>query len=213
MTHLLPNQVYHVYNHANGEDQLFREPDNYRFFLDKYAYHIHPIAETFAYCLLPNHLHLMIKIRSEEVLFDIFKEKLALSPDRISDKDLQGFQNIGGLSRYLSQSFSNLFNAYTKAFNKKYDRRGSLFQPNFKRKHISNPGYYKNLLAYIHWNLIHHGLVNDVDDWLYSSWHAYTSEKPTRIARQQALQWFQDKETFFAFHRELKGRDVVLEFE
>ena len=106
MTPLLPDQIYHVYNHANGQDVLFREPDNYRYFLDKYAYHIHPVAETYAYCLLPNHLHLMIRIRSEDVLMEVFKEKLALRPDRFPKPvrsivcrvgDLQGFNNLGGL--------------------------------------------------------------------------------------------------------------------
>ncbi len=28
----LPNQIYHVYHHANGEDLLFREGENYIFF-------------------------------------------------------------------------------------------------------------------------------------------------------------------------------------
>lgn len=38
--------VYHVYNHANGSDNLFREADNYRFFIEKCKKYISPIADT-----------------------------------------------------------------------------------------------------------------------------------------------------------------------
>lgn len=63
---LLPETVYHNYNHANGSEDLFRKDENYRYFLQKYSEYIYPIAETYAYCLMPNHFHLMVKVRSEE---------------------------------------------------------------------------------------------------------------------------------------------------
>lgn len=44
----LPTNVCHVYNHANGDDDLFGEVDNYRFFLEKYTKYILPIADTLA---------------------------------------------------------------------------------------------------------------------------------------------------------------------
>ncbi len=33
---------YHVWSHANGLDNLFREEANYLFLLSKYAIYIHP---------------------------------------------------------------------------------------------------------------------------------------------------------------------------
>ena len=47
---------YHIYNYANGSKNLFRNKDNYRYFLKKAMQHITPIAEVYSYCLLPNHL-------------------------------------------------------------------------------------------------------------------------------------------------------------
>jgi putative transposase len=96
-----PERVYHIYTHANGSENLFREEENYLYFLKKYAEQIYPIAETFAYCLMPNHLHLMIRIRKEEEIICVIKSHL------------QGFRNLGGV---ISQRFSNLFNGYTKAY-------------------------------------------------------------------------------------------------
>ena len=61
-----PSTFYHLYNHANGSENLFRNDENYRFFLQKYAKYISTVADTYAYCLMPNHLHFLIKIKSEK---------------------------------------------------------------------------------------------------------------------------------------------------
>jgi len=111
---LLPEHIYHIYNHANGNENLFREDENYGYFLQRYWEFIDPIAEIYAYCLMPNHFHLMVKIRREDEISEYFK----LSKNLIDVEDLSGL---------ISKQFSNLFNAYSKAFNKKYSRRGSLF--------------------------------------------------------------------------------------
>jgi len=52
-----PEIFFHIYNHAVGTENLFRNPENYRFFLRKYSQYTAPIWETYAYCLLPNHFH------------------------------------------------------------------------------------------------------------------------------------------------------------
>ncbi|MBD0287331.1 MAG: hypothetical protein ICV79_18180, partial [Flavisolibacter sp.] len=86
-------KVYHIYNQANGNENLFREERNYPFFLERYKTHLQPVARTYAWCLMPNHFHLMIRIRKEEEIV----------------ADLTGFGNLSGL---VSQRFSSLFNAY-----------------------------------------------------------------------------------------------------
>jgi REP element-mobilizing transposase RayT len=60
--------VYHIYNRANGEANVFRESKNYDFFLQKYYKYVQPVAETYAFCLMPNHFHMMIRVRSVEEL-------------------------------------------------------------------------------------------------------------------------------------------------
>lgn len=199
-------QIYHIWTHANGTENLFREAENYRFFLEKYTYHVHPVVETFAYCLMPNHLHLMVRVREEDDLLKFLQEKK-------EDSNLQGLENLGGFSKYVSQQFSNLFNAYTKAYNKKYDRMGSLFSPNFKRKKIDSDQYFARLIIYIHTNPIHHGFVEDIHDWPYSSWHAYLSEKRTRIKKEEGLGWFGSRKVFQKIHKELESDNIDLLIE
>ncbi len=62
----LPDCTFHVYNHANGEEDIFREDDNYRYFLEKYQKYIVPVAATQAYCLMKNHFHLMVRVKDVE---------------------------------------------------------------------------------------------------------------------------------------------------
>jgi putative transposase len=62
---LEPGKYYHVYNRAKNGDPLFGDEEAYRFFLKLYQAHICPIAETYAYCLLSDHLHFLIRIRED----------------------------------------------------------------------------------------------------------------------------------------------------
>lgn len=54
--------VYHVYTHANGKDLIFRENENYKYFLSKLLKYIIPVAEIYAYCLMPNHFSSVNKV-------------------------------------------------------------------------------------------------------------------------------------------------------
>ena len=62
-----PEIFYHIYNHANGSENLFRVEDNYRFFLERWGKYVEPVANTYAYCLMPNHFHALIKVKEEGV--------------------------------------------------------------------------------------------------------------------------------------------------
>jgi REP element-mobilizing transposase RayT len=58
-------QTYHIFNHANGSENIFREEENYRFFLSKYSQYLGEVVDTHAFCLLPNHFHLLVTVKSE----------------------------------------------------------------------------------------------------------------------------------------------------
>ena len=73
---LEPDRIYHIYNRGINGENIFKEERNYAYFLTKYAKCISPIADTYAYCLLKNHFHLAVKIKTEEELLDFYFEKL-----------------------------------------------------------------------------------------------------------------------------------------
>jgi REP element-mobilizing transposase RayT len=199
-----PEGVYHIYNRANGAEDLFREEKNYPYFLEKYFSYISPVAETFAWCLMPNHFHLMIKIRTiEEVAANL-------------KRDPTGFENLSGL---VSQQFSNLFNGYTKAINKVYERHGSLFQRPFKHKKVVGDAYFTQLVLYIHNNPVKHGFVRRMQDWPHSSYHQYIGT-PTLaglgnlsglVNTNVVIDWFGSPEQFKKAHESVGALRSVFE--
>ncbi|MEI7726803.1 MAG: hypothetical protein WCK09_16960 [Bacteroidota bacterium] len=50
------DRYYHIYNRGNNGENLFIEPSNYEHFLRLYSEYITPVAETFAWVLIKNHL-------------------------------------------------------------------------------------------------------------------------------------------------------------
>src|SRR6056297_706573 len=64
MDPLQSERYYHIYNHGNARDEIFLEPENYRFFMEKYRQHVSPVVNTYAYCLMPNHFHFFVRIKS-----------------------------------------------------------------------------------------------------------------------------------------------------
>lgn len=168
---------YHIYNRGNNRENIFIEERNYPYFLKLYVSHVEPVADTYAYCLLRNHFHLLVRIKTEE-------ETLRVS--RVSSP---------------SQHFSNLFNAYAKAINKAYNRTGSLFEHPFGRVEVTTDAHFIILIAYIHQNPQKHGFVEDFRDWPYSSYHAMLSTKQTRLQRDEVLEWFGGVEQFGKFHQ------------
>ncbi len=115
-------QRYHIYNRGNNREAIFFAERNYHHFLRLYAKHIMPIADTYAYCLLRNHFHFLVRI----------KTVAEIQPLKISSP---------------SQQFGNLFNAYTKSMNKVYRRTGSLLEKPFGRAAVTTELYFKQLTA------------------------------------------------------------------
>ncbi len=199
MTPLQPEKCYHLFNHANGNENLFITDDNYNFFLKRYTHYISPIANTFAYCLMPNHFHYLVQIKDEVTI----RKHLGLE-NNISDPSLESS---------VSKQFSNLFNSYTKSFNVIFDRKGSLFQQNFKRKEVENDDYFLKLIHYIHANPVHHGFVNAIEDWPFSSYNSILSNKSTLLSRNELLDWFDGREDFINYHKQPIDLKLYLELD
>ncbi len=189
---------YHIYNRANGSENLFRERKNYRYFLQQWEKYITRVAATLAYCLMPNHFHVLVRTKCESEL--------------LLSTNLQGFRNLGGLNsssrglngdlKIIIQQFSNLFNSYTKAYNKMYDRNGSLFSPNFKKKEITSDEYLTNIIFYIHHNPVHHGFTKTIESWPYSSYPLIIADKPSFIDKTEVINWFGDRDALITFHKQ-----------
>lgn len=190
-----PNKLYHIYTHANGFENLFKSQENYRYFLQRYRHFIPPVAETLAWCLMPNHLHLLVKIKSEEEIRKTFPQT-----SKVLNAEAGDLRGLGPVEKRISKQFSNLFNAYTKAYNIRYKRRGTLFIPNFKRKEIIDNSYLTNGICYIHNNPVNHGFVPNLQEWNWSSYHDLSLNNASLIHTNFVINWFGNVQAFQQAH-------------
>jgi len=187
------DKYYHIYNRGNNRENIFIEDGNYLYFIKLLKRYLLYVLDIYSYCLLPNHFHLIVKIKEKNQL------PLAIRTGKTK----------------LYQPFSNMFNAYTKAINKRYARRGSLFQEHLKRKEITDEDYLRNLIIYVNTNPSHHGISN-FSEYKYSSYTKLTSEKPTILSRKVVINLFEDVENFKYVHLQKKInieqiKDILIE--
>jgi REP element-mobilizing transposase RayT len=175
-TVLQPGSSYHIFNRGVNGQTIFLQRRNYEHFIYLYARHIQPVADTCAFCLLPNHFHLLIRVR------EMTGDGAAPEP------------------RAASQAFSNLFNAYAKAINKAFRRTGPLFERPFKRIPVADEAYFARLVVYIHQNPQRHGLIDDYRAWPFSSYAIFTGDRPSFVSQDLLSAWFGDVQGYRSAH-------------
>jgi len=194
---LVPRQYYHIFNRGINGSAVFFEDKNYRFFLEKYTQYVFPWVKTFAFCLLGNHYHLLIQVRSEEVI------------DQTITKNKEKNQ-----SWHISNAFSSFLQSYTRAMNKTYERTGALFETPFKRIEVTDSSYFSTLISYIHQNPQKHGIIEDFRDYPFSSYWSHLSlSKKSNLEREQVLEWFGGSKPFEAIHQSDTELKVELTLE
>jgi REP element-mobilizing transposase RayT len=171
-----PEFYYHVYNRGINKQPIFSDQAHYRQFLFLCEKYLPKTVEVLAYCLIPNHFHLLLYFHAY--------------PDR-----------VGGPRQGGSNPFSNLLNAYAQFFNKQTDRVGGLFQRPFKRKRITDDEYLRQVIYYIHRNPIHHGLTDSFMKYPYSSYSRLIGGDPGIVSSNHVFQWFDDTDHFTEYHQ------------
>src|SRR5690349_18757382 len=62
---LLYDTYYHIYNRGVNREDIFMEERNYDLFLRLFRKHLIPVVDLYAYCLLKNHFHMAVRVKSE----------------------------------------------------------------------------------------------------------------------------------------------------
>lgn len=189
----IEGQFYHIYNRANGDDRLFYTDANYIYFLKKLDTYLSGLLEIYAYCLIPNHFHLLARVRESTTPVRFRHicstgEEESHKPDRCK----------------ITQHFSNFFNCYTKSINRQEHRSGSLFERPFKRKLIDTQEYLKMIILYIHLNPVHHGLTENFESYRWSSYPILIGDQPTKLPREAIYEIFDGKDRFIEDHKYAK---------
>lgn len=182
---LEPGTIYHIFNRGNNRENIFKENENYEYFLIKMFFHLKSKCDFYAYCLMPNHFHILLRIN-----------ETPLSAD--------------GKESKTHQPFANLFNSYTKSINKRFERSGSLFQEHMHREAIFTDDYFRKAFVYIHSNPVHHGFVANFRDYKWSSIHDYLNDCHKHMSMEFPLLLFDGIENMIAEHD--RKNDLLLEF-
>lgn len=199
---LSPTQYYHIFNRANGWEKIFLREENYRYFIQQYQLYLGLYVDTYCYCLMPNHFHLLIRVKDEKDLPTHQQQNLQGLGSAAGRQNLEGLSPQPTPETILSNQFSRFFNSYAKAFNKENKRKGSLFMKNFKRKQVNDMGYLKKLVHYIHFNPVEAGLCQSPNEWVYSSYNGIAENKNSLI-NIEIMEWFDGLDGFKTFHHSI----------
>jgi len=167
---------YHLYNRGNNRQDIFLERENYLFFLRRVRkYFLEDAVQVVAYCLMPNHYHLLVYLVVDDL--SAIMQRFALS--------------------------------YTKAFNKRYDRRGSLFEGPFGAKLVDTTEYLVHLSRYIHLNPVAGGFTSQAEQWEFSSYREYIGLRGGSLpCPDVVMAQFADRADYRAFVESYRECDV-----
>ncbi|MEW6577897.1 MAG: transposase [Chloroflexota bacterium] len=158
----ISSHYYHFYNRGNNRQAVFFEDDNYLYFLCGMKRCLMPVLSIIAYCLMPTHYHLLVRVK------DI---------DGASAVQTSEVFETSEVSAQVSRAMQKLLISYTKAINKRFERVGALFQGTFRAKAVTSEAYLLHLCRYIHANPVKDGLVADPADWPYSNYLEWIEER------------------------------------
>lgn len=201
VTPITCGDYFHIYNRGINGCDLFRSTANYEHFLALYEEYMMPVADTYAWVLMRNHFHLLVRIKdTDEIGYLPLKEH----PWSISSCRNSGsyVPSLGSKKYNPTHQIAHLFNAYAQSCNKQWERTGSLFEHPFKRRLISNRWYLKQVILYIHNNPVHHGFCSHPIEYPWNSYATCISTKPTRLKREKLLSWFDNRVNFKYSHLE-----------
>lgn len=187
--------IYHIYNQGNNRQKIFFSRNNYLFFLKKVKNYVLPYADIFAWCLMPNHFHLMVLVNTLEKSHQMTSSHQMTKPTTFNN------------------SIAIMLRSYTRAINKQEKRSGSLFKSHTKVECINGPDgitpsffsvngitkiniqnpekqYPQICFDYIHQNPVKANLVNKAEEWEFSSARDYAGLREGKLINKQKAKEF-----------------------
>lgn len=177
-----PNEktVYHIISRTALDGFPFSDIDKDKFlniiqFFSKIYF-----TEIMGFCLLDNHFHILVRMLPEKYFSDHdIKKRYILFYDNdnnFSDAEIPFFRNKWS---NLSEFIKDIKQTFSRFYNKRHNRRGTLWAERFKSLIVENGETLINCLAYIDLNPVRAGIVNRPENYRWSSlaYHIQTNNK------------------------------------
>ena len=155
--------IYHFFNRGVDKQNIYREDNDYILFLRRFKEQVLSVPLPLA---KRNSYHRKI---FPPGLFQIYA--YCLMPNHFHFL----IKQLGDVP--VSELLLRIMTGYSKVFNLKYERVGSLFQDQFKAVRVETDEYLLWVSAYIHQNPKVAGLVDSLDQWQWSSYLEYAGKR------------------------------------
>lgn len=188
-------ELFHIYNKGQEGTKLFYTEENYHYFLQKLKTELTPFCDILAYCLMPNHYHVLIRIKEGK---DFEFSSTLYTQDQKSQP--------------LSRKIGSLQSSYTQAINKQFGLKGSLFSQGAKIKILKN--HADICFYYLHQSPVKAKLCDKLEDWSFTSFRDYYGLRNDNfISRDLAYRLLNIPKDRIKFHNQSMAviRDGVLE--
>jgi len=186
------DNFYHVFNRGNNRQPIFPQQRNYAFFLSKLKDILGQYCHIVAYCLMPNHFHLMLYL----------------------DETSSGLElRSKPLLQVLEQKLGTLQSSYTRAINNQENKTGSLFQTKIKIIELS-ADHASTCFHYIHQNPLKAQLANDFEEWQYSSFKEYANHLDGICSKEIAFEFLEipkDSSSFVKLSKEIVVNEEIID--
>lgn len=205
--------IYHIYNQGNNRQKIFFKDENYLLFLRKMREYIIPYADIIAWCLMPNHFHIMVYVHTLEINISDSAKTDSLSQREAICKEDKEEAICNKKLRTFNDSIGFLIRSYTQAINKQEKRTGSLFKAHTKAECVTKtegitPSYFNTAsgtqinvlipekeypivcLNYIHNNPVKANIVDKAEDYVYSSYRDYVGLRVGKLINKNKAKEF-----------------------
>lgn len=197
LTPILGGNYYHIFNRGSNRQNIFFIPENYEYFLKLLNKFLGDYVHFLAYTLLPNHFHMVIKVKDEITLKD--EGNRSFKKVKKENGSLL-ITDVGEIGKMTVGQFKRFFITYAMAINKQENRVGNLFDSKYKRLEITSQEYLQYAIFYVHYNPEKHATIKNFKEYRYSSFKALSGAAKTRIDRKLVMDIFEDKEGFLNYH-------------
>jgi putative transposase len=198
----LPNNYYHIVFKAVDEIRLFKQARDHNIFLERFNFFTADFIDTWAYCMLNNHVHFIVKVKSKE---EIIKNVLAIVDEKRT-LSMQKFLTNSNEEIFLDEMIERQMNrfmvSYVNLYKRNYNHHGGMFQSPFKRLAIHDESYLQQAIIYVHANTVKHNLPYNFKDYECCSYKKIVSSNETDVTYKAVIEFFGGKEKFELLHEE-----------